>query len=316
MSNIDFVDDGSSINIPLSNQSNIIPVDNDDSTTIEACSNGEGLLDIESVSGCSVVNIVNPLVHNNLDGLQGGTTTQRYHVSKGQWQAINAAHNPSLTNPFATLTDLGAIGNFVPYVGATQDVDIGNNQVLGRSGQFHSWRIGINPAFGKFSFTSDGDQNNPSAVGRSLINFNYNDSTAKSLQYNPVFFSNQGLYWGNDRLLTSIDAGNYVNLTTNQTISGNKTFVQNVQAPSFTSSADFPSFNFISATTTVQILLGGGARRNMFIQGNVDDITLPPVITTKASVSSAPVSANDVVRLTDLAAYSGLSTPSNQGFQI
>jgi hypothetical protein len=100
--------------------------------------------------------------------------------------------------------------NFVPYTGATNNVNLGTNEILGRAGQFHSWRIGINPVFGKISFTSDGDVNNPSAIGRSAINFNYNDSSSKSLQYNPIFFSNQGLYWGDDRLLTSIDGALYL----------------------------------------------------------------------------------------------------------
>ena len=65
------------------------------------------------------VNISN---HNSLNGLQGGNATERYHLTKNKAEAAEAANAPTSGNPFATVADLD---DYVPYLGATQDVDLG-----------------------------------------------------------------------------------------------------------------------------------------------------------------------------------------------
>jgi hypothetical protein len=65
------------------------------------------------------VNISN---HNSLNGLQGGNATERYHLTKDKAEAAEAANAPTSGNPFATVLDLD---DYVPYLGATQDVDLG-----------------------------------------------------------------------------------------------------------------------------------------------------------------------------------------------
>jgi hypothetical protein len=60
--------------------------------------------------------------HNSLNGLQGGNATERYHLTKDKAEAAEAANAPTSGNPFATALDLD---DYVPYSGATQDVDLG-----------------------------------------------------------------------------------------------------------------------------------------------------------------------------------------------
>jgi hypothetical protein len=48
--------------------------------------------------------------HNNLSGLQGGTSTERYHIDKDQWDAVDGANAPDAGNPFATMADVGGSG--------------------------------------------------------------------------------------------------------------------------------------------------------------------------------------------------------------
>lgn len=45
--------------------------------------------------------------HNNLTGLQGGTSTERYHINVYQWDAVDGANAPDAGNPFATMADVG-----------------------------------------------------------------------------------------------------------------------------------------------------------------------------------------------------------------
>jgi hypothetical protein len=47
--------------------------------------------------------------HNELAGLQGGTATERYHIDEDQYDAVNGANNPSSTNVFATIADVGIV---------------------------------------------------------------------------------------------------------------------------------------------------------------------------------------------------------------
>lgn len=109
MSNIDFVDDGASLNIPSSNQSNIIPVNEDSNVTLDTCAIGTSILNIggNSTTDCGTDTTT---THNNLQGLQGGDTLNRYHINKDQWQSIIAAHSPSITNPIATINDITGAG--------------------------------------------------------------------------------------------------------------------------------------------------------------------------------------------------------------
>jgi hypothetical protein len=44
--------------------------------------------------------------HNDLDGLQGGTEFERYHLTQAQAEAAEGADAPSAANPFATKNDL------------------------------------------------------------------------------------------------------------------------------------------------------------------------------------------------------------------
>ena len=48
--------------------------------------------------------------HNNLSGLQGGSSTERYHIDKDQWDAVDNANAPDAGNPFATMADVGGSG--------------------------------------------------------------------------------------------------------------------------------------------------------------------------------------------------------------
>jgi len=45
--------------------------------------------------------------HNAMSNVQGGNTTERYHVFLNWYNAMSSANNPSATNPFITLLDLG-----------------------------------------------------------------------------------------------------------------------------------------------------------------------------------------------------------------
>jgi len=47
--------------------------------------------------------------HNSLSNLQGGNTTERYHVYSNWYNAMQNATTPSSTNPFMTINDLSAI---------------------------------------------------------------------------------------------------------------------------------------------------------------------------------------------------------------
>jgi hypothetical protein len=48
--------------------------------------------------------------HNNLSGLQGGNSTERYHIDKDQWDAVDGSNAPDAGNPFATMADVGGGG--------------------------------------------------------------------------------------------------------------------------------------------------------------------------------------------------------------
>lgn len=48
--------------------------------------------------------------HNELNNIQGGNTSQRYHVNKQQYDAIINANSPSKDNPFLTQNDQTAGG--------------------------------------------------------------------------------------------------------------------------------------------------------------------------------------------------------------
>lgn len=47
--------------------------------------------------------------HDSLQGLQGGKAGQRYHLTKDQFDAINAVLTASASNPFITKKDASAI---------------------------------------------------------------------------------------------------------------------------------------------------------------------------------------------------------------
>ncbi len=44
--------------------------------------------------------------YNRLDGLQGSTETERYHLTKNQYDGAIFANDPSATNPYLTEADL------------------------------------------------------------------------------------------------------------------------------------------------------------------------------------------------------------------
>lgn len=82
-----------------------------------------------SASGDCVANTCLPTnvqtstgVHNKLLGIQGGTDDQRWHLSAPQYQAVLASTNPSDSNPFVTLSEVGDIQHGLPPGGLTNQV--------------------------------------------------------------------------------------------------------------------------------------------------------------------------------------------------
>jgi hypothetical protein len=55
-------------------------------------------------------------IHNQLQQIQGGNENERYHLTKSQWDAVEASNSPSDTNPFATMADVGGGGSSTPYL--------------------------------------------------------------------------------------------------------------------------------------------------------------------------------------------------------
>jgi hypothetical protein len=68
--------------------------------------------------------------HNTLLGLQGGTSTERYHVTKDQADAAAAAASPSTANPFATMADVGVGGGIASVTGDGVDNTDPDNPIL------------------------------------------------------------------------------------------------------------------------------------------------------------------------------------------
>jgi len=56
--------------------------------------------------------------HNNLSGLQGGTSTKRFHLNEDEWDAVDNANSPDAGNPFATMADVGGGGGLPPIDGS------------------------------------------------------------------------------------------------------------------------------------------------------------------------------------------------------
>jgi hypothetical protein len=73
------------------------------------------------VNGNLTVTGTTNLVHNDLNGLQGGSAGEYYHTTQIIHDALTASTNPSTSNPFATLDDLAA-GS-----GDTKEVKVSSN---------------------------------------------------------------------------------------------------------------------------------------------------------------------------------------------
>lgn len=64
-----------------------------------------------TVEGCGIspIPIIDYRIHNNLKQIQGGTPTERYHLNLNQYEAAFYANNPSASNPFVTIEDIGGL---------------------------------------------------------------------------------------------------------------------------------------------------------------------------------------------------------------
>lgn len=113
------------------------------------------------------------LSHNGQVGLQGGTTSEYYHVTADEWAAIDGANTPSATNVFATMDDVGT-PNFVNewHVDASDGSDVTGDGSIARP--YATANAAISAAAAGDAIVLHGDIPEVVAIGKNLSVFGFN----------------------------------------------------------------------------------------------------------------------------------------------
>lgn len=78
------------------------------STVVEKSFLDKSIHGAKDLSGSTPIKIFSAVTsdHNTLTNIQGGTPTERFHITRPQSEAIEATNNPNAGNPFATMDDI------------------------------------------------------------------------------------------------------------------------------------------------------------------------------------------------------------------